>query len=137
MRQECLVFAKKLAGTEAGHLLWTAEEHEAWRTVAQVQATRAMFTTDSAGGYLSPLMINPAIRISSNRSVNPLRQIAKVVQYDQRQLERRHKRRRYGGMVERIQRSRRRVTDPGAAQHSGLQGVCVCTFLLWKSRATQ
>ncbi len=80
MRQECLVFAKKLAGTESGHLLWTAEEHEAWRTVAQVQATRAMFTTDSAGGYLSPLIINPAIRISSNGSVNPLRQIAKVVQ---------------------------------------------------------
>lgn len=74
-------FMKKLADPENGQLLWTAEESEAWRAAAAVQAEqRAMSLTDSAGGYLAPLVVDPAVQISSAGSINPLRQISRVVQ---------------------------------------------------------
>jgi HK97 family phage major capsid protein len=37
-------------------------------------------THDSAGGYLSPLIVDPAVLLTSNGSNNPLRQISRVVQ---------------------------------------------------------
>lgn len=73
-------FAKKFSDPDTGHLLWTNEEAEAWRTVATVAAEeRAMSTTDSAGGYLSPLVIEPSILLTSSGSISPLRQISRNV----------------------------------------------------------
>lgn len=72
-------FAKMLTGPE-GHLLWTAEEADAWRSVAAVASEqRAMSLTDSAGGFLIPAFLDPAIQISSAGSINPIREISRVV----------------------------------------------------------
>lgn len=73
-------FAKKIANPEMGQTLWTAQEAQAWRTAAQVQAERAMNTVDVTGGFLIPASLDPAILLSSNGSTNPLRQMARVVQ---------------------------------------------------------
>ncbi len=74
-------FAKKLADPDNGQLTWTAEEADAWRAVTQVQAEqRAMSTTDTAGGFLIPMTLDPAVLLTSNGSINPLRQISRVVQ---------------------------------------------------------
>lgn len=74
-------FMKKLADPENGQLSWTSEEADAWRAVAQVQAEqRSLSLTDSAGGYLVPFTLDPAVNITSNGSTNPLRQISRVVQ---------------------------------------------------------
>ncbi|VBA60496.1 phage major capsid protein [Mycobacterium attenuatum] len=73
-------FAKKVANPEMGQTLWTAEEAEAWRAAAQVQAERAMGAVDVTGGFLIPAQLDPAILLSSSGSVNPLRQMARVVQ---------------------------------------------------------
>ncbi|WP_370329180.1 phage major capsid protein [Mycolicibacterium hippocampi] len=73
-------FAKKLADPDHGHLTWTPQEADAWRTVAAVQAERAMSLTDTAGGFLVPLTVDPAVLLSSNGSTNPLREISRVVQ---------------------------------------------------------
>lgn len=74
-------FRKLVADPERGHLTWTQPEADAYRAAAALQSEqRAMSTTDSAGGYLIPLTLDPAVQITSNGSVNPLRQIARVVQ---------------------------------------------------------
>ncbi|MGH4012202.1 MAG: phage major capsid protein [Pseudonocardiaceae bacterium] len=75
-------FAKLLADPQKGHLLWTGAEHQAYQRVAAVQAEmRAMSVgTDSAGGYMVPLTLDPSILLSSAGSINPLRQISRVVQ---------------------------------------------------------
>lgn len=73
-------FAKKVANPDMGQTLWTADEAEAWRTAAQVQAERAMDTVDVTGGFLIPSVLDPAILLSSAGSANPLRQMARVVQ---------------------------------------------------------
>ena len=53
-------FAKLVANPTQGHLEWTADEGDAYRAVAAVQAEqRAMSTTDTAGGYLIPLTLDP------------------------------------------------------------------------------
>lgn len=41
---------------------------------------RAMSTSDSAGGYMIPLTLDPAVQLTSSGSINPLRQISRVVQ---------------------------------------------------------
>ncbi|MFZ3595831.1 phage major capsid protein [Streptomyces sp. BH104] len=74
-------FAKLLADPVRGHLLWSGEEGEAYRRVAEVQSEmRAMNLTDGAGGYMVPLTLDPAILLTSAGSNNPLRQIARVEQ---------------------------------------------------------
>lgn len=74
-------FAKLVANPTQGHLEWTPEEADAYRRVAQVQTEqRAMSTTDNLGGYMIPLTLDPAIRLTSGGSINPLRQISRVVQ---------------------------------------------------------
>ncbi|TPW98033.1 phage major capsid protein [Mycolicibacterium fortuitum] len=74
-------FAKKLADPDNGHLTWTPQEADAWRAVTAVQAEqRAMSLTDSAGGFMVPLTIDPAVQLTSAGSINPLRQLARVVQ---------------------------------------------------------
>lgn len=73
-------FAKLVANPTQGHLEWTPEEADAYRRVAEVQGEqRAMSTGDAAGGYMIPLTLDPAITLTSNGSINPLRQLARTV----------------------------------------------------------
>lgn len=74
-------FAKLRGNPERGQLEWTAEEADAYRAVKAVQnEQRAMSLTDTAGGYMVPLTLDPAIQLTSAGSINPLRQLARVVQ---------------------------------------------------------
>jgi HK97 family phage major capsid protein len=74
-------FMKLLADPTRGHLTWTPDEADAYRRVAEVQGEqRAMSDTDAAGGFMLPLVLDPAIMLTSAGSINPLRQIARVVQ---------------------------------------------------------
>jgi HK97 family phage major capsid protein len=74
-------FAKLAADPERGHLLWTPEEADAFRTVAAYQGEmRAMSLTTTAGGFMVPLTLDPAILLTSAGSINPLRKISRVVQ---------------------------------------------------------
>lgn len=74
-------FAKLVGNPTHGHLTWTPEESDAYRRVAEVLTEqRAMSLTDNAGGYMVPLTLDPAVNLTSAGSVNPLRQIARVVQ---------------------------------------------------------
>lgn len=74
-------FAKLLANPERGHLEWTEKEANAYRAVRAVQTEqRSMSLTDSAGGYMVPLTLDPAVLLTSNGSINPLRSLARVVQ---------------------------------------------------------
>ncbi len=64
-------FAKLLANPTHGHLSWTPAEAEAYRAVDAVRIEqRAMGLSDSAGGYMVPLTLDPAIMLSSNGSIN-------------------------------------------------------------------
>lgn len=71
-------FAKVLGDPVRGHLLWTAQEQDAYRSVEEYRAMSE--GTPSAGGYMVPLTLDPAILLSSAGSNNPLRQISRVVQ---------------------------------------------------------
>ena len=71
-------FAKIASDPERGHLLWSREETAAYQAVNEVRT--AMGLTDANGGYLVPLTLDPAVRLSSDGSINPLRQISRVVQ---------------------------------------------------------
>ncbi|WP_041181099.1 phage major capsid protein [Mycobacterium canetti] len=73
-------FAKQVTNPQLGHTLWTAEESQAWRVAAQVHAERAMNTVDTAGGFMIPMGLDPAILLSSSGSTDPLRQMARVIQ---------------------------------------------------------
>ncbi|MFD7246971.1 phage major capsid protein [Streptomyces massasporeus] len=74
-------FAKLVADPERGHLLWTPEEGDAFRRANAVQAEmRAMSLTGNQGGHMVPLTLDPAVILTSDGSINPLRRIARVVQ---------------------------------------------------------
>lgn len=49
------------------------------RAMAEAEALRAMSLTDSAGGYLVPFQLDPTVIITSNGSVNEIRQAARQV----------------------------------------------------------
>lgn len=73
-------FSKLVANPTQGHLEWTPAEADAYRAVAAVQAEqRAMSLSDTGGGYMIPLTLDPSIMLTSNGSTNPLRQIARNV----------------------------------------------------------
>lgn len=73
-------FAKLLQDPERGHLVWTEDESAAFRAAAAVQdEMRAMSLSDSAGGYLVPFTLDPAIMLSSAGFTSTLRQRARVV----------------------------------------------------------
>lgn len=74
-------FAKIMANPSHGHLEWTPEEAAAYRAVAQWEHQRAMSEgTPSAGGYMVPTHLDPAILLSSSSYVNPIRRLARKVQ---------------------------------------------------------
>ncbi len=75
-------FAKLLMHGESGAgLRFTPEERSAFeRVVALKTEQRAMSLTDTAGGFLVPFELDPAIQLTSAGSINPLMQIATVKQ---------------------------------------------------------
>lgn len=75
-------FVKLCADPTRGHLLWDAREQAAYRAAATLQAEMraAMSTTDANGGYMIPMTLDPAIHLTSDGSINPLRRISRVVQ---------------------------------------------------------
>ncbi|OBH55411.1 phage major capsid protein [Mycobacterium sp. E2479] len=76
-----LAFAKLVANPQQGHLVWTEREAQAFRDVEGLRSEqRAMgIGSDSAGGYMVPLTLDPAILLTSDGSINPLRQISRNV----------------------------------------------------------
>ncbi len=74
-------FCKVMADSERGHLLWDAEEQQAFQRVQSLrQEMRSMNSTDDQGGFLAPVVIDPSIQISSAGNINPIRQLARNVQ---------------------------------------------------------
>lgn len=75
-------FGKLMADPTRGHLMWDAAEQRAFADVARVQSEfRAMsIGSGGTGGYMVPLTLDPAILLTNDGSVNPLRRIARVVQ---------------------------------------------------------
>lgn len=74
-------FTKLCADPAQGHLMWTPEEGQAFRNARAVQADlRAMSLTDANGGYMVPLTLDPAVILTSAGSINPMRQVSRVVQ---------------------------------------------------------
>jgi HK97 family phage major capsid protein len=75
-------FTKMLADSTRGHMLWTAQEQDAYRAVTEVQAEmRAMGeSTGGPGGFMVPIQLDPAIMLTNAGSANPLRRISRVVQ---------------------------------------------------------
>ena len=72
-------FATLCADPTRGHLLWTPAEADAYRAAARVQAElRAMSLTDAQGGFMTPMVLDPAILLTSAGSINPLRRISRV-----------------------------------------------------------
>ncbi len=74
-------FAKLVADPDRGHMMWSPEEQNAFKNVQEYRAqTRAMDSTVTSGGTMLPLFLDPAILLTSDGSLNPLRQISRVVQ---------------------------------------------------------
>jgi HK97 family phage major capsid protein len=71
-------FGKLLSDPIRGHMLWSKREQAAFQRAHEVRA--AMGTGAGAGGEMIPLTLDPAIMLTSDGSINPLRQIARVVQ---------------------------------------------------------
>ncbi|KAF0958466.1 phage major capsid protein [Rhodococcus sp. T7] len=72
-------FSKMLRDPSKGHLLWTPQEHQAWRDVAAIASERSLLESGT-GSALLPFQLDPTILLTNNGSVNPIRQIARVVQ---------------------------------------------------------
>lgn len=73
-------FAKIAGDPTKGHLLWEADEQRAYQAVASVQANmRAMSSTDNAGGYMVPLVLDPSIMISNAGTTDSVVSVARVV----------------------------------------------------------
>lgn len=74
-------FAKLVANPQQGHLVWTEREAQAFRDVEALRnEQRAMgIGSDSTGGYMVPLTLDPSILLTSDGSINPLRQISRNV----------------------------------------------------------
>lgn len=73
-------FGKLLAHMDAGRamLTMTDSERDAFSRVAHAEA-RAMSTTDTAGGYAIPQLLDPQLMIHNAGRTNPIRQLARKV----------------------------------------------------------
>lgn len=70
-------FYKRAQYGEDARDVFTGEEREAWRRAKNLQ--RAMSLTDSAGGYLVPFQLDPAVILANSGYTHPLRRIARTV----------------------------------------------------------
>ena len=76
-------FGKMCVDPTTGHLRFAPQEVEAVRQVAQVSGQRAMsIGVGSAGGFGVPFVLDPSIIMSGSGALNPVRQIATVVQIE-------------------------------------------------------
>lgn len=73
-RPEYLRAWSKLA-TNKAHLLSEGEQ----RALSEAEQFRAMSLTDSAGGYLVPFQLDPAVIVTSSGSYNEIRRVARQV----------------------------------------------------------
>jgi HK97 family phage major capsid protein len=74
-------FFKRVTRPDSAQFEMTPKEAEAMRRVAQVEEERAMSVgVTTAGGFGVPFALDPTIMLSSDGSVNPLRQLATVTQ---------------------------------------------------------
>ncbi|ORM00690.1 phage major capsid protein [Prescottella equi] len=74
-------FTKYVADPQRGHLTWTPEEQRAFQRVhhaASVGEQRGLLESNS-GGLVVPFQLDPSIMLTNGGSVNPLRQISRVV----------------------------------------------------------
>ncbi len=72
-------FTKLLQDPTRGHMVFTPQEAEAFRTASELQMEqRAMSLTDTAGGFLIPAQLDASVILTSNGSVNPILDIARV-----------------------------------------------------------
>lgn len=69
-------FSKLISDPDKGHLLFEPDELHAYQRASETRA--AMSLTDSAGGYLIPLSVDPSIMLTNAGSNNAIRQIARV-----------------------------------------------------------
>lgn len=71
-------FMKQMIDPVKGHLLWTDREAQAYRRVAEVKT--ALGLGSGGGASMVPLTLDPAIMLTNDGSINPLRNISRVVQ---------------------------------------------------------
>lgn len=70
-------FSRMLRDPQLGYSEFSEDEREAWRRVREV--SRAMgIGTGAGGGFMVPTHLDPAIMLTSDGSISPLRQIARV-----------------------------------------------------------
>jgi len=70
-------WVKLAADPVGGHREWTADELRAFQRVQS--ESRAMSLTDSAGGYLVPFQMDPAVILANDGTTGVLRQLARTV----------------------------------------------------------
>jgi len=74
-------FEKILRDPQVAHYRFTREEADAVQRVGRVESERALVEgTGSAGGFAVPFQLDPSILHSSSSVINPLRDIASVIQ---------------------------------------------------------
>lgn len=71
-------WAKWFADPTHGHLEWTGPERDAWGATREVQRTMSV-GTNTAGGFMVPTHLDPAIMLSSAGTQNVIRKISRVV----------------------------------------------------------
>ncbi|MFL5782447.1 MAG: phage major capsid protein [Thermoleophilaceae bacterium] len=80
-------FRKLLMYGDGAVLRMSPEEQKAVQRVAQAESVRAMLEgTGSAGGWGLPIAVDPSIQLSSNGSINPVRELASVRTMTTREL---------------------------------------------------
>jgi len=72
-------FAKVVSDPVRGHLLWDGEEHQAFRDVTRAHAMLESRAALGTSGYVLPVSLDPAIMLTNDGAINPLRQVARVV----------------------------------------------------------
>ncbi len=73
-------FGKLVSDPQHGHLRFGPEEVEIVRVVSALEQERALTVgTGSQGGFALPLTLDPSILLTSNGSLNPIRQLARNI----------------------------------------------------------
>ena len=71
-------FAKLVVDPDRGHLEWTEAERASF-TNAQVEQRAMAIGTGSTGGFMVPFALDPAINLTNDGAINPIRQVARRV----------------------------------------------------------
>ncbi|MCC5949292.1 MAG: phage major capsid protein [Nitriliruptoraceae bacterium] len=71
-------FAKLVADPERGHLEFSSDEQRAFARARHEQRAMAI-GSGSAGGFMVPFALDPAIALTNDGSINPIREVARTV----------------------------------------------------------